>query len=131
MSLDAFYYGCWGLSGHVMHTPTSIGFLSRATIRQTLPRRFCDDSVLDTGLAPKGRQVQGRALLHHHEGWTALAFWDRTGDKRGNSNSVFILRGTHDFEAALTLARQHFPELFERFTFQICLAPQDQDAQHT
>src|SRR5260370_32574422 len=40
-------------------------------------------------------QREGSALLHHESEWTALAFWDRSGDRRGMSNNPFIARGEH------------------------------------
>lgn len=72
---------------------------------------------LDTGLAPggpKGERTMGVAALHHKGGWTALAFWDCTGDTRGNSNSVVIAEGTHTFNDMKTLAANHFPRVWER-----------------
>lgn len=77
---------------------------------------------LDGGLVPRlqsGRQVEGIAQLHHKDGWTALAFWDRTGDSRGNSNSVFVLEGIWTFDQALARAKELFPASFERFDFEI------------
>ena len=63
---------------------------------------------------------QGNAALHHKDGWTALAFWDRSGDSRGASNSVFLIPVNHmSFDDALAAARENFPELFERFPFGI------------
>lgn len=67
--------------------------------------------------------AQGAAALHHltrnEIDWTILAFWDRSGDSRSGSNTAFILEGTHDYPAALKLAKETFPELFERFTFHV------------
>lgn len=73
---------------------------------------------VDGALAPRvGRaeKPQGVAALHHKDGWTALAFWDRTGDTRGNSSSTFFIEGEAPFDVALGIARETFPSLFARF----------------
>lgn len=46
-----------------------------------------------------------------------LAFWDRSGDPRGNSHSTYLLRGTLDFDAAVALARAAFPRVWARYPF--------------
>lgn len=66
---------------------------------------------------------QGVAALHHKDGWTALSFWDRTGDSRGNSNSTFLFDSVMSFEEAIDAAREHFSALFERFEFEVTLLP--------
>lgn len=68
------------------------------------------------GSAPiwKLTQEQSAGQLHHRDGWTAIAFWDRTGDERGNSNSTFLFDATLTFTEALEQARIHFPEIVAR-----------------
>lgn len=78
---------------------------------------------IDAQLAPttKPYQVEGATALHHKDGWTAIQFWDRSGDSRGNSNSAFLMEGTWAFEEALAKAREAFPNIFKRFKFEIRL----------
>jgi len=64
-------------------------------------------------------QIEGAALLHYKDGWTALSFWDRSIDKRSGCNSNFFAQGTHTFEEMLEIARAHFPAVMARFTFKI------------
>lgn len=52
--------------------------------------------------------------MHQKKGWTAIGFWDRTGDNRGNSNSNFIVEGTYSFEDMCHLAEQAFPAIWKR-----------------
>lgn len=73
----------------------------------------------DNEARKEAKQPQGKALVHHRDGWTALAFWDRTGDSRGNSCSVFVLEGDLDFDQALAAAGKLFPEVFERIDFEV------------
>ena len=68
----------------------------------------------DGTLCPEGPQAQGAVILHQKEGWTAIGFWDRTGDDRGNSNSNFIVQGTYTFEEMCQLAQEAYPALWKR-----------------
>lgn len=123
-----FYNGCWGNVGHYLFSEdgssklAAIGPFKRGEL----------DCCLCPGYAPLGAsyavrkaserpraQVEGEAKLTHRDGWTALAFWDRSVDKRGNSNSCFVIEGTHTFEEMIELARARFPRVMERFKFEI------------
>jgi hypothetical protein len=67
----------------------------------------------------EGMQPEGKAILHHKDGWTALGFWDRSGDSRYNSNSNFLVRGTYTFDEMLALAKEQFHGIFARMKFPI------------
>jgi hypothetical protein len=75
---------------------------------------------IDGGLQPRG--PDGTALLHHKDGWTALAFPNNSDDNRG-SNSAFFFDAVLDFDEAVEAARQHFPHVVERFPFEVRLMP--------
>jgi hypothetical protein len=46
---------------------------------------------IDGGFCPQIEDAQsGEARIHHVEGWTVLAFWDRSGDSRPSSHSTFV-----------------------------------------
>lgn len=68
----------------------------------------------DGTLCPEGGQVQGLALIHYKDGWTAMGFWDRTGDDRGNSNSNFLVKGSYTFEEMCELVKEAYPKLWKR-----------------
>jgi len=74
---------------------------------------------IDGGLCPKGAQIEGKALIHYKDGWTALSFWDRSVDMRGNSNSNFLADGKFTFEQMVEFAYQNFPEVTRRYKFSI------------
>jgi hypothetical protein len=82
----------------------------------------CPWSRLDGGLMPPGPQVQGRSALHVKDGWTALSFPDRSIDNRGGSHSTFLFEAELDFDEALRYAKQLFPSVFARYTFEIARA---------
>jgi hypothetical protein len=88
-----------------------------------VPKDFpCREYALDGSFLPPGLpQDQGRVSLVHLNGWTIAAFWDRTGDSRGNSCGAFLRRGTLTFDEIIADARDQYPDLFERFTFPFVL----------
>lgn len=107
-----YFYGCLqGIEGHLHDT----GHTWRASdgtdaYKVTTPFGRYPDGTL----APEGPQAQGAAVLHQKDGWTAIGFWDRTGDTRGNSNSNFLVEGTYTFEEMCQLAQEAFPAIWHR-----------------
>jgi hypothetical protein len=65
------------------------------------------------------KQIEGAALLHHLDDWTALAFWDRSIDSRYGSNSAFLLEGRFTFDEACRVAREAFPRVWARYKFEV------------
>lgn len=57
---------------------------------------------------------QGKAAIHHKDGWTALAIHDFTVDSRPNSNSVFLFKDALDFQGIVLAAREAFPKIMRR-----------------
>lgn len=110
MNDDILFFGCYGRVGHHLWAPGGL-HVPHARVPDALrPNR------LDGVLAPKDeRQLERRARLHHIDGWTVVAWWDRSVDTRMGSNSAFLMRGTHDFHAVLLAAGEAFPELLPRF----------------
>jgi hypothetical protein len=108
-----FFFGCLKdmdeqhtEAGHYLREP---GY--RQADRRSVITPF---GSLDGTLCPTGGEQQGLAKLHHKDGWTAMGFWDRTGDTRMGSNSNFIVRGTYTFEEMCKLAQEQYPELWKR-----------------
>lgn len=64
-------------------------------------------------------EKQGAAALVHTDGWTILAFCDRSVDSRPGSNANFVAPGTLSFEEICDLADQYFPKVWARFTYPI------------
>lgn len=69
---------------------------------------------IDGGLAPQPDVVDGKIAEHHLDGWTAIAFWDRSGDRRPNSNTAFLVNCTMSVQELLGLARKQWPDVFSR-----------------
>lgn len=92
-----------------MHTPdmlTDSGFLHRNPWGLRI----------DGGLLPK-QEHQHEPIVSHQDGWTAMAFWDRTVDTRPGSNSCFLAEGDYSLDEMCALAVKHFPRVVKRFPF--------------
>ena len=79
-------------------------------------------ATVDGRLQPHGRleNEQGPCALHHKDGWTAIAWWDRSGpDKRPGCCSVYAQRGEHDFDAMVAAFRASFPWAAQRMGFDL------------
>jgi hypothetical protein len=111
-----FYFGCWRDVGHYLWLPgmthSWAGWFSKFA------------GKLDGVPPPRDTLDQGVASLHYlcaqrPDCVTALAFWDRSVDRRPGSNSVFFIPGRHVFDDALAAAREAFPQVFDRFEFEV------------
>lgn len=113
---NIFYFGHIRNFGHGL-AGTDLSYY--ATLPADYPEKLRDHNI-DARLAPQlGGEPEGVAAIHHVDGWTAIAFWDRSGDARFKSNSAFIARGILQFDEILALARESFPSVFERFKFEV------------
>lgn len=64
-------------------------------------------------------QPQGHAKMTQKDGWTALAFWDRSFDLRGNCVSGFYVNAILTFEEMMPVIREEFAELFKQIEYEI------------
>lgn len=110
--MKIYYFGCIGGPGHYMFKPNG-----------STDWKFVDSNPwkfqVDSRLCPAGPEAEGRALIHHKDGWTALSFWDRSVDKRGKCNSNFLAEGTFTFDEMWYFAQQYFPHVTRRFNFEV------------
>lgn len=105
-----YYFGCWEEPGH---------YLVDERMR-SVPWELCPVGYeIDTGFCPKGPEIEGKALLHFVNGWTILAFWDRSVDTRGKCNSAFLWEGKHEFDEMLAESKKKFPGVFAWFKFEV------------
>jgi hypothetical protein len=134
----ALYFGYTidGSGGHFLHDPHG-GIIFRSHAPNDIAG-FPWHSLVDGGLLGNRKvpdQPDGR--VHWTCGgnpdlWFAFFWWDRSGDRRGNSNSGFYVRGfgpatlTHETaEAAAPLAFAHacekWPQVVARQLFPLVL----------
>lgn len=123
--MKVFYFGCWERPGHFMRASGKLRY-SREESDFTYNNPW--GYHIDGGLCPDGPEVQGRALIHHKDGWTAMSYWDRSIDGRGKCNSNFLAEGTLDFAQMLEIAKTHFPSVISRAKFEIVEAKIDKCA---
>jgi hypothetical protein len=114
-----YYFGCWNEPGHYMHKPDG------STVRmneQVGP--FGNGNMLDGSFPPHIRKSGGTcgeriedesiSVVAHVHGWTVLAMWDRSVDKRGACNAAFVMEGEHDHAAMWDSARRWYPTIVAR-----------------
>ena len=116
------YYGCHKGVGHYLHNSTG----NRICEHEGLPWHRAE---IDGRLQPTGPQYQGRIAHHQRQGWTALAWWDRSVDGRGKSSSTVLINAEQDPEQALATAKAALPWLFERINYHLRLIePKEREA---
>jgi hypothetical protein len=125
-TVEAYHFGYERQAGHVWQSSNQ--YTRRWDIEKKLPESVaCIDGVLQPGCVrdkPHERtrpEVVGEAALHHLDGWTVLAWWDRSGDGRGACNSNLVARGTYDFTTMLEIGKARFPHVMARQTVPIVL----------
>jgi hypothetical protein len=117
------YFGPWDRAGHYFFDEHG---------RRSMGHRFCPwtEGQIDGKLQPQesrasGKyQVEGVALVHHKDGWTALSFWDRSVDRRGNCNSTYFAEGIYGFDQMVSMARVRFAKRWEVMTFELTKSEQ-------
>jgi len=119
--MKVFYFGCYKDHGHFMRASDANGKLRYSTEEHEFVDKNPWGYEIDSGLCPKtiGYETEGLSSIHQKDGWTVLSFWDRSIDSRHKSNSNFLAEGTFDFAEMLKISKEHFPEVFQRFKFEI------------
>ena len=133
MNPRMFYFGPWSEPGHYFFDERG-----RTLWRETLPSNFpfghdtgkvFVDGRLQPGCPDQNdrlkrrtrQEIEGEALLHHIQGWTALCFWDRSVDKRGACNSNYFAEGTFTFEEMVAMASSRFAKRWAKMPFPVVL----------
>lgn len=123
--MDAYYYGCGNDSGHYWWAPNDRpdpllnAYKTPEDRMRPLGSPFGVE--VDCGVQPKTEpyQHQGPCRIETRDGWTVMAWWDRSVDKRYNSCSAFVHRGEHAFPEMLKLLKSEFPWVFNRLRFEL------------
>lgn len=126
--VDCFYFGCIDGPGHFFHGQG--GTTKVRALEDHLTALFDGLDSLDGKLCwnsprrdhhryDRRGETEGQAFVTHRGGWTALAFWDRSVDRRGASNSAFFVQGTLTFAQIVRVARHRWPKIWARFAFPV------------
>jgi len=126
-NLDCYYFGYHPGSGHGFSAKGMPSRSAQYELEHKIEKqlggfdsRFCWNSPKSARDMYDARdETEGRAFVTHRAGLTVLAFWDRSGDKRGNSNTAFIVPGTLTFAQMVRVARFTWPGVWARFTFSV------------
>jgi len=128
--MDVYYFGCLKQAGYGFE---QLGHFLYKKPSEDSPVYGVDDTgaapwgllTLDGHLAPRtidnDEAPQGEALLHHDSGWTAVSFWDRSGDPSEGSSSAFLIPETLDFYETMNVANTAWRRLMARFGFEVVL----------
>ena len=111
---EGYYFGCIDVPGHYIFVPRG-RLHSYSRLVSWILR-------MDGALTPFLDAEDGKALLHHFDGFTVLAFNDCSVDTRPQSNSMFVFPGNLSFEEIIVMAVKHFPGVMGRFNFVVKLA---------
>lgn len=124
-----FYFGPWDQAGHHFHGEN--GYLHHSAFDCCPWQPFSGTSGIDCQLQPgcyidryghwkrTDKQIEGEALIHHKNGWTALSFWDRSVDKRGGCNSTYFAEGTFTFDEMVEMAKARFAYRWNKMSFKV------------
>lgn len=122
-----YFFGCDGrTAGHYLYgrhkSAAALREIERTidhALGKSLDGALCWNSARQARGYDPHNETEGRAFRTCRNGWTAVAFWDRTGDKRGASNTVFIAYGELTFSQVIRAAKHAWPEVWARFTFPV------------
>lgn len=118
--MRAVYYGSYRRNGHHPYGENMMALRYDGGAEFPVEGVPWGRGVIDGGLcAGHSASPQGVAALHHKDGWTALAFWDRSDDMRPGSHSTYFVEGTHDFETMKKICQERFPKIWARYTFEV------------
>lgn len=123
-SKQAVYFGYKNGGGHFLQVPDRYGYPDPKDI-PTFPWSI---GLLDGGLLQNGKvpdMPDGRVFstCGGTPLWIAFFWWDRSGDKRGASNSGFYVQGfeLNDKQAAFDYACSIFPDVVARQKYPLVL----------
>lgn len=116
-----YYFGPWREPGHYVFEEG--GYQLPWQQVSKLPWMEKDHWTADGGIEPqdKYKHVDGAASLVKKEGWTALAMWDASVDKRLACVSVYIAEGDFTFEQMVDMACRRFATRWSRMKFPVKL----------
>lgn len=130
------YFGPWDSPGHYLFWENGRSELPARVGGKQRPDEFPWNEMssihgIDCELQPgcyrkdgrwkHGDEVEGHAALHHKVGWTALALWDRSVDRRGQSNSTYFAKGDFTFEQMVDMAKARFAHRWNKMKFEVVL----------
>lgn len=109
---EVLFFGCRDVPGHYLYARgKSIQYESSPW------GTALDGGILTPDYYHADKTITGEVAVAHKNGWTAIAFWDRSGDSRPGSNSAFLISEIITGDELLDLARQQWPEIFSRPDF--------------
>jgi hypothetical protein len=125
-----YYFGPWDRAGHYFfnESGSSLWKIPDFPFGRDKGKVFVDGCLQPGCPAPDDRlkrrtrpEVEGEALLHHIQGWTALCLWDRSVDTRGACSSNYFAEGTFTFDEMVAMASTRFAKRWAKMGFSVVL----------
>lgn len=116
-----YFFGCRGHRGHEFRRADNTPLNKNECGARGVPIGSPFGLEVDGGIL-KAKNVPdrpGEGVLVTKEGWGYLAFWDRTGDNRPNSNSGFLFNRAYEKDIAIRRAHRLFPWVFDGIGFEL------------
>ena len=118
---EVYYFGVLRNTGHHLWHPTKFHINPNY-----IPDFLWSLSDLDGGLLEKIQafdRYDGRVYWARQQDWFMFLWWDRSGDKRSQSNSGFYVKGfnTNQYVAAFQYASDKFYEIIKRQSINLTL----------
>lgn len=126
-----FYFGPWDEPGHYLFNERGeSAYRHEKSVPWTLGQMDGGNFLPHTcGRLERGMRCgagtcapYGKALIHHKEGWTAIAFWDSSVDKRSGCVSVYVAQGEFAFDDMVGMAKTRFAKRWNKMQFAVELA---------
>jgi hypothetical protein len=111
------FHGCYKQVGHFLFNEDG----SRVWYSQTKSLGF-SSYILDGALLPNDETREGVCYLSCINGWTIVAFNDRSVDSRPASNACFLYEENVPFSIVLTEARSRMKWFFDRINYDLVLS---------
>ncbi len=101
--MKLLYFGCWDCVGHYLVDQN--GKHVKPTILKEIDGKYPNKSI---------REDEQDSTITHEQGWTILAMWDRSIDKRYGSNAAFLIEGTFTKDQMWEMAHTTYPKITQR-----------------
>lgn len=106
---EILYFGCIGKVGHNLHSKQQ-----HIQFHETPWGYKLDEEIPAVEYEP-----EGLLRTFHKDGWTAVAFYDRSVDDRPGSKSIFLVAKDWPTEKVMAAAERQWPEVCGRPRFPI------------
>lgn len=111
--MRSLYFGCHRDTGHYLWAPDPQFDLVRMDMSKCPFGAYIDSIFLPS------QALQGQVFHTKIGDYTVISFVDYSVDDRHGSHSEFIIKGRVEYDEAMQIIREEFPQIFRRFQFEL------------